>query len=249
MKEKNNAIAITAIISVLVFVIALVALLTLKPTGTSYGDETVSVQGIAEVKAMPDLMVVYFNAKTEGKTTEEAREANVEMVNSLVDGIVALGFERKDIVTEDMSVYQEYDWNNGERIDKGFVASHTIKISMSIDDTEKMGKVVDAGVGAGAMLNYINFELTQESQNKYKAEAMKIAAEDARVKAESVALGFDKEVGKLVSVSVNDFGYYPWRAYAGGVMEDAVSIKSSVSNIQPGEKEITASVSAVYKLK
>jgi len=250
MKEQNNAIIITGIISAVILVIAFMALSSLG--GSSAGvltDNTVNVQGEAQVKAMPDLMVVYFDVETKGDTTEAARADNVEVVEKLVDGIVALGFERSEIVTENFNVRQDYDWKNGERVDKGFIASHDIKVKMAVDDTEKMGKVVDAGVSAGAMVNRINFELTQESQNKYKAEAMKIAAKDAKIKAESVAEGFDKRVGKLVNVQVQNFGYNPWRAYGGNLMADTAMIKESVSNIQPGEKDITASVSATYKLR
>ncbi|HLD55265.1 MAG TPA: SIMPL domain-containing protein, partial [Candidatus Nanoarchaeia archaeon] len=101
-------------------------------------------------------------------------------------------------------------------------------------------------------ISYINFELSQKLQNQYKAEAMKLAAEDARIKAEAVAEGFNKEVGDLISTSVNDFGYYPWNVYSTrgmGVAEDYALAKVEATNIQPGEKEVTASVSATFELK
>ena len=142
-------------------------------------------------------------------------------------------------------------WVNDKRIDNGFIATHSLKVIVNSEETEKLGGIVDAGVDAGAGISYINFELSQESQNKYKAEAMKTAAQDAKVKAESVAEGFGKKVGKLVSVSVNDFGYYPWNVYSAtsmDVREDAGLAKEAVTNIQPGEREVTARVSAVYKI-
>lgn len=248
MKKENQAIVMTSIISGVILVIALIALFSFGGN-SNLSEDTVNVQGVAQVKAMPDLMVVYFNVEGKGETTEEARIESVEIVDNLTQGITSLGLNRSDLVTENYNVYQDYEWINNEREEKGFVASHSIKVELDVDDTELLGKVVDAGVSAGALVNYINFELTQESQNKYKAEAMKAAAKDAKIKAESVAQGFDKKVGKLVNVQVNDFGYYPWRAYGGAVMEDTASLKSSVSNIQPGEEEISATVSATYKLR
>ena len=66
-----------------------------------------------------------------------------------------------------------------------------------------------------------------------------------------MAEGFDKKVGKLVSVSLSEGNYYsPWRMYDS--MESGGSIalaKEAVANVQPSEKEITAYVSAVYKLR
>jgi uncharacterized protein YggE len=126
-----------------------------------------------------------------------------------------------------------------------------LKVIVNSEETEKLGGIVDAGVDSGAGISYINFELSQESQNKYKAEAMKMAAQDAKVKAESVASGFDKKVGKLVSVGVNEFGYYPWNVYSASglsIREDSAVAKETVSNIQPGEREVTARVTAVYKI-
>lgn len=247
MTKSNNAIAMTAIISGIVLVIALVALFVFKPV--SANGQTVNVQGIAEVKAMPDLVGIYLNVQANGETSAEAQAQIDEIFEELLVELLKLGLDRKDIVTESYSVNQDYDWTEEGRVDKGYVANHRVSIKLGINDTALMSLVLDEATEAGATVNYLNFELTQESQNKYKAEAMKLAAEDARIKAESVAEGFDKKVGKLVSVNVNDFGYYPWRMYDSAEMMDAAGAKTAVANIQPGEEEISATVSAVYKLR
>jgi len=251
MKKQNNAIVMTSIISGVILIVALVALFSFRGVTSSTGDNTVNVQGIATVKAMPDLITVYFNVETKGETTTEAKEANSEILNNLIDALIEQGFSREDIVTENFNVYPNYVWTDNERKDEGFIASHSVKVELSIDDEAKIGPVVDAGVDAGALVSYINFELTQESQNKYKAEAMKMAAEDAKIKADAIAVGFDKKVGKLVNVQVNDFGYYPWNIYSRGygVAEDSIVVKEATSNIQVGEKEITSTISATFKLR
>jgi len=249
---KNNAIAITAIISGVILIIALITLFAFKPLST--GANTVNVQGTATVKAMPDLITIYFSIQTDGEDSAEATEANTAIYDELVTELIKLGFERKEIVTEDFNVYPNYNWVNGRQVDDGYKATHSVRVELSIDESDQISEVIDAGVNAGAGVSYINFELTQESQNKYKAEAMKLAASDARIKAEAVAEGFDKKVGALVSTSVNDFGYYPWNLYSAsdsgsGIREDAAMAKGVVANMQPGEKEISASISAVFKLR
>ena len=200
---------------------------------------------------MPDEIGVYFNIETKGETSAEAKDANSEILDKLVASLGNLGYERSKIVTENYNIYPDYDWKDGERIDNGFRAVHSVKVEISADETEKLGSIVDAGVNAGAGISYINFELSQELQNQYKSEAIKVAAADAKTKAQSVAEGFDKKVGKLVSVNVNDFGYYPWNVYSASSMdirEDATLAKEAATNIQPGEREVTARVSAVYKI-
>jgi len=238
----------TAIISGVILIVALSAIFMFKPASSQ---NTLSVEGIATVKAMPDEIGVYLNIETKGETSSEAKDANSEILEKLVSALENQGFERSEIVTENYNIYPDYSWVNDKRIDNGFIATHSLKVIVNSEETEKLGGIVDAGVDAGAGISYINFELSQESQNKYKAEAMKTAAQDAKVKAESVAEGFGKKVGKLVSVSVNDFGYYPWNVYSAtsmDVREDAGLAKEAVTNIQPGEREVTARVSAVYKI-
>src|SRR3989339_650197 len=188
---KNTAVQITIIISVVVLIIAFSTLYIFN-SAVNPEKNSINVQGLATVKAMPDVISVYFNIETTGNTSEEA------------------------------------------------------------EDADKLGSIIDAGANAGAGISYINFELSQKLQNQYKAEAMKLAAEDARIKAEAVAEGFNKEVGDLISTSVNDFGYYPWNVYSTrgmGVAEDYALAKVEATNIQPGEKEVTASVSATFELK
>lgn len=248
MTKHNTTIISTAIVSGVILIIALSALFLFKPMSSQ---NTVSVEGIATVSAMPDEIGVYFNIETKGDTSSEAKDANSLILDKLISNLGNLGYERSEIVTENYNIYPDYDYVDGERIDKGFRAVHSLKVMVNTDETEKLGSIVDAGVDAGAGISYINFELSQESQNKYKAEAMKIAASDAKVKAESVAEGFDKKVGKLVSVNVNDFGYYPWNVYSASGMtktEDSVAAREAVTNIQPGEREVTARISATYKI-
>lgn len=252
MKSKNNAIVVTSIISGVILIVALIALFTLRAPMNSYSGNTVNVEGVATVSAMPDIISVYFNIQTEGETSSEAKDSNSEILNDLLTALILEGFDRDEIVTENFNIYPNYKWVNDERIEDGFRATHSVKVEISSEESDKLGSIVDAGVDAGAGINYINFELSQELQNQYKAEAMKLAAEDAQIKADSVAEGFGLKTGKLVSVQVSDFGYYPWNVYSSGgmgIMEDAAFAKEAATNIQPGEKDVTARISATFKLR
>ena len=123
---------------------------------------------------------------------------------------------------------------------------------LTYEEIDKLSSAIDSGVEAGAGISYINFELSQESQNKYKAEALKQASEDAMIKADSIASGFNKKAGKLLSVQTSDFGYYPWNVYSsGGVSyrEDALMAKEVAMNIQPSEQDVTATITATFKLR
>ncbi len=239
----------TLIISGTLIIIAIIIVLAVANPFTK---NTVSVEGSTVVDAMPNLVGIYFNIQTTGDTTNQASEENSEIVEDLKNSLIILGIEEDKIITQSYNVYPDYDWINGNRVERGYIATHSIKIEISTEDTNLIGEIIDAGTEIGAGISYINFELTTALQNSYKAEAMKYAAEDARMKAEAIAEGLDKKVGRLVSVSTSDFGYFPWRVYeASGIAidEDAQEAKVATTNIQPGEQEIYGYITAVFKLK
>jgi hypothetical protein len=249
MARENNAVVITAIIAAVILIIAFGAFYFFT---NSSSDNSVSVQGMSTIKAVPNLVSVYFNIETKGTTSSEAKDANTLISNKLSDKIISLGFKNTDLQTISFSVSPNYDYNGNTPKQNGFIAVHSLKIELPTEKMDKLTSVIDAGIDSGAGISYINFELTQASQNQYKAQALELASQDAKIKADSVAKGLGKNVGKLVSVSVNDFGYYPWPVFtakAGGTVADAESARASTVNIQPSEQDISAVVSATFKLK
>lgn len=253
MTNKNNAIIITSIIAGVVLLIAILALVVFNP-GYSSGKNSVTVEGISTVKAIPDVISVYFTIETKGATAVEAKDSNTAIYDKLVSAIVSEGFKESDIKTESYNVYPNTYWENGKEKTNGYKATHYLRLELSYNESNKLSPVIDDGVDAGAGISYINFELSQEAQNTYKAEALKLASEDAKIKAESIASGFNKDVGRLVSVQVTNFGYYPWNVYSarseGGMASGDVALaKEAAMNINPSEQDITASITATFKLR
>ncbi|MCX6750875.1 MAG: SIMPL domain-containing protein [Candidatus Pacearchaeota archaeon] len=253
MKKENSAIVITCIIAAVVLIVAIMFLSRSGSIIPSSG-KTVSATGISNIKVMPDLVTVYFSIETKGNTSSEATKANNDIYDDLIEEIIIAGFEEEDVKTESFNVYPNTYWEKDKMKTEGYIANHQLRVELSSDEISEVSSVIDAGVEAGAGISYINFELTQESQNKYKAQALKQASEDAMIKADAIASGVGKKVGELVSIQTSDFGYYPWNVYtasSGGAYreEDAIIAKEAATNIQPGEEEVTASVTATFRLK
>jgi hypothetical protein len=249
MKKENNAIVITSIIAGVVLLIALSAMFVFSE---STSKDVVTVNGMSTIKATPDLIGVYYTIETKGATSAEASSANTVILTSLKNTLTAQGFSEEDLKTESFNVYPNTYWENGKQKQDGYIAYHSLKIELPIEEIDKLTSVIDAGVNAGAGISYINFELTPESQNEYKAQALELAAKDAQIKADAVASGFGKRAGRLVSVQVSEFGYYPWNVYSsrGGVSaQEADLAKDAAVSISPSEEEISASVSATFKLQ
>ncbi len=234
----------------------LIALIAMSFFGSFSSSNKISVEGIASIDATPDLMTTYFRIETQGETSAEAKDANNEILDKLVDELLVLGFERSELQTQSFNIYPNYEWKNNKQTQNGYKATHSLKFELSSEKFDKISDVIDAGANSGAGISYINFELTQELQNQYKAEALELASKDAQIKADAVASGFGKRAGRLVSVQVSEFGYYPWNLYTsradegegGYTIEDAVVAKQAVAEISPSEQEITARVSATFKI-
>ena len=162
---------------------------------------------------------------------------------------MGLGFSEDEILTESFSVYPDYDWQSGTQRIKGYIATHSVKIEILFDNKDKIGETIDAGINAGAGISYINYELTEENQNKYKVEALAKATEDARTKAEAIAWGAGQSIArKPVSISTSDFSYVPWMAFAQSDVAKATGNEIE-TKITPSEQEISASVTAVFRMK
>jgi len=212
---------------------------------------TVSVQGESSIKVTPDVVTVYFNVETSGTSAQEAKDANSAIIDKLTTNIVKLGFSGKDVQTQSFYIGEDLRWENGKQVNYGFKATHQIKVELPSNEASKISQVIDAGVDAGALLQYINFELSTEKQNEYKAQALTEASQDAKTKAEAIASGLGKRVGRLVSVSTSNYDYRPWNIYtanAGGMAMDVAEAKVATNNIQPGSQEVSGYVSAVYKI-
>ncbi|MGB9708262.1 MAG: SIMPL domain-containing protein [Candidatus Pacearchaeota archaeon] len=243
----EKSVQITLIIVIAVLVIAGIAtLLILQGRAPA---NTVSVQGNALLKADPDLVTVYFRAETNASTAQEAKDKNAEIVNKAAGALTKIGITSEKIQTMDFNIYPEYDWIDGKQVFRGYKAVHSFKIELETAQIDKVGGVIDAGVDSGALIDYINFELSTTKQNEYKAEALRQASQDAKTKAEAMVSGLGKQLGKLVSVSDMSFDYYPWPIYRNiDMMGSATEAKEAVTNITPSEKEIRAQVSVVYQI-
>ncbi|MDO8528896.1 MAG: SIMPL domain-containing protein [Nanoarchaeota archaeon] len=249
--KMDKSVQKTLIVMAGIVAVLLIGILTYSNFSSA---NTVTGNGQATIKAVPDLIGVYFSVDTTGTTSADATSKNSDIVDKLVLNLMKQGIDRDRIQTTGFNVYPDYDYSNQNPVLKGYKATHSITVQLSTSDSGKIGDVIDAGVSAGAGISYINFELSQSKQNEYKAQALKAATEDAKIKATAITQGLGKTLGRLVSITDNSFNYYPWPLYqsrdmgvGGGV--SGAEAKAATTSIVPGEQEVSASVTAVYKIR
>jgi len=239
MENRNVAIILgVAVVAVVVYL-------------ASSSGAVVSARGESVLEVQPDEFLVSISMEGKGATAQVAKEKLDVVVEETMMALIDAGIDEKQIELVNLNVYQDYDWSSGRRVSKGFVASQQINVRGK--DFDSITVVVDAAIDSGALVSYINFELSQERENEYKRTALEAAGEDARRKADAIASGVGKKVGRLVSVQSEEFNYGPYRYYDFAVAEGSAAssdaVEEAVVNINPSDLEVRATIVAQYRLR
>ena len=219
----------------------------------------VSAQGTSEIKVQPDLVSVNLNVETRNASLQLAQAKNSDISDRLIAELIKAGFSKDDLKFVNYNSYPEYDYNyflpDGRPKEKGYIVSQQLVVKVSA--TDKVPKIVDAAINAGALVQYIQFEVSDEKQSDYKKQALSAASADAREKAKAIADGQGRHLGRLISINNQDFNYPGPIAYfdkaaveSSGASADAVNAEAVkvAQNINPQDIVVTATINAQYKL-
>jgi hypothetical protein len=249
MTEKNNNLKMIGAVTIGVLAITLViitAVYNFQPRST------IVIDGTGSMEVIPDSVTINFEINSEGDSTAEAKEANDNITNDVIDALIAQGLKREDIQTKNLYVSEKYDYSSDVRKLVGYTASHDLSVEMYTNDTEKISSIIDAGVNAGSTLGYLSYSLSESQQNEIKTELISEATNNAKDKASKVAESLNSKLGRIVQISVSsnynsgviyyDYGY---NTLAKGVSDS----ESRSSSIEPESQTQQLSVSIVFELK
>lgn len=146
----------------------------------SYNTMTLTGQG--RVFAQPDLAVIRLGVRTTGTNLEVIQPENARITQDVLAVLNRAGIE--DIRTVQYTIDKNYDYENGNQIDRGFTVINLMEIRT--DQLEEVGSIIDAAVGAGAnMIEMISFEASDPSA--YYQQALNMAMMDAIEKAKTLS--------------------------------------------------------------
>ncbi len=209
---------------------------------TTEKKNTFDVQAEGKTTAIPDTAEINVGIQVNKNTVQAAQKEANEKINKISNEIKKLGIDDKYIKTTDYNVYPEYDYRAGQKI-VGYNVNITLKIK--VKDFDKINQVIDTATSLGAnQIGNLTFTIDDEKLEEIKMEARKQAIEKAKEKAKEIANAGGLKLGRIVNISESTTP-----DYAAPVLREAGlgGGEEQKTQIQPGESEITVSVTLSYE--
>jgi uncharacterized protein YggE len=214
---------------------------------------TVSVSGDAEIKAVPNQVVLALGVETRDKSLATARAQNDAAVRSVLDTMAKSQVDPTDVQTDFMQVNIHYNSSLHTIVDYYEVEK---SISVTLKDVSKFEPLLSAALEAGANHLYGVEFLTTELR-KYRDQARALAAKAAIEKANDLAAAAGlKVVGKPTSVSTYSYGGGSWYGRLNSMNRNVA--QNAYQSGQPGSAEgtvalgkisVTATVSMNFRME
>ena len=241
---------ITALIIMLALPLACLA----QRSQDDYNLPLVTVTGEAEIRVVPDEIILSLGVETSDKLLERSKSNNDERVKRILALGPAFGIDPKHLQTSFIGIepwYREY--NRVESLE--YRVRRTIAITLK--DTSKFESLLSRSIEVGAT-NVHGIQLRTTELRKHRDAARALAIKAAREKAIALAGELDQKIGKAVRIQESGSGWYSpygWWGSVGGtsnVMQNSAnsgSASSTDGTLALGQITVTANVSVTFLLQ
>ena len=255
-RRSSLSLDLRWVVAVLLMIIAGI-LLWWQPWTDATSDRTISVTGQATVSAEPDEYVFNPSYSFENDDRQAALDQLTDRSEQLVAELKKLGVDDSQIKTNTDS----YDFGYRGSAEPGSNSSsspdsdldqsnYTLRLTVTVADKDQAQEVQDyllTTEPSGSISPYATF--SDQKRTQLEAKARDQATKDARKKAEQSAdnLGFKVGGVKTISDGTN-FGVFPLDSQAEPDIA-AVAPESNQLSLQPGQNDITYSVTVVFYVR
>ena len=251
----------------IIFVIVLSFYLIVSTRSKLHGDQyqnAVTFQGQGKVSSVPDVAVVNFSVVTQGRTAEEAKNANSKKTQAITAYLEKHGVPSKDYKVTGYSLNPQYDYPQPIIYRGGEVSSMPVPIKspnvptissyqvyqsfeLKIRNIDDASEIVDGLVRAGANdVNGLRFVIDDPAS--LKDQARKMAIEDAKRKAKELEETLGVRLGKLISFN-EDMGGYPIPYYDYAMTKEGYGGGGMPPSLPVGENEVVVNIMLTYQLR
>ena len=230
---------------------------------------TIMVSGDAEVRVVPDQVLISMTAETREPDIKEAQAKNDKTILAMMKyATEKLGIKEKNIQTDHINVAPVYKQCNYRDELEGRCSSldvvyYSVRkgIQIRLDDLDKYDSIISAALSNG-ITNIDNVQFITTELRKHRDKARKMAAKASQEKAKAIAETLGMKIGKPINVNVNHVSHsYPYSHLGrgrGGNMGGQNMITQVASNgsmagegsgLALGQISISAVISATYQME
>ena len=158
----------------------------------------IMVKGNAVINVKPDTAILDLNIETTGKDIKTIQLKNNKSMDNLVDNLLKLGIDRKDIYRSNYNLNSDYGLNSKNKFEfLGYKVSSTI--SIKVKDINKIEEIITKSKKAGANIDKpIDFSVSD--YDKYYKEALNSAIEDGNNKAKNISKKLGVDLGSAIKI-------------------------------------------------
>lgn len=207
---------------------------------------TLAVSGQGDVRGAPDQAVLSVGVATTATTAASALGENAAKMNTVFATLKRLGVPEKSIQTSNFSVSPQYPPYNANVTAAPHIVGYQVsnQVSVTLDDTKKLGPTLDALVANGAnQINSVGFAIKDPSALLNKAREAAVA--DAIMRGQIYAKAAGVTLGPILSIQEGS-GDVPRPMYR--AMQGVADI-AAPTPMAPGEQSVTANVTVIFQIK
>ncbi len=240
---KTKAFGLIALLAVGLLALACTETTTILPSDRDQSPG-ISVSGLGSVFGEPDVAILTLGVEAQADSVGEARSNAAEAMDAMIASLKDAGVEDSDIQTSRFSVQPRYNFREGEQELIGFFVENLVTVK--IRDIDQTGELIDDVVEAGGDLTRVqNLRFTIDDPEELQQEARRLAMENAKSKAETLAEAGGVELGAPRSISENvTRSPIALDRFAYASLEDS----GASTSIEVGELEVQIQVQVVYGL-
>ena len=242
-------------ILVLTVAFALSACVT-SPSEPHAQPRTITVAGDAEIRVVPDEVILTVGVETWDEDLDDAKEENDDIVQKLLNLVGDYDIDPKHVQTDYVNIEPRYD-DYGRDDFIGYFVRKTIVITLR--DISQFEDVLSSALEAGA--NYVHgVDFRTTELRKHRDEARALAIQAAEEKATDLAGELGQKVGEPIMIREDRnwwwSGYSSWwgSRWGGGMAQNVIQnvgegAFDSEGVTAPGQISVNASVTVEFELK
>ena len=207
---------------------------------------SITTTGNGVVITQNNRAVMYLAVETMSPDAKQAAQDNANIMTKVKHAVIGAGAAPDKIETDNYTMYPVYEYDKGKVKSRKYEVNNRMKVV--VEDLTKAGAVMDAAISAGA--NRIeNIMFTVRNPGKYKDDALREAAQDARRKADIIAASLGKTVTNIISVTDNSVRVSPRNYMMNARMAGGNDMaESATTPVEGGDAKVESSVTVVFEI-